>query len=246
MATASLIFVTQRNLEMLQLSQVWLTDGTFKTTPTLVALMYVLRALRGGPDPMKDGHSRPDVMLKCYFFHLSQNLWRKVQAKGIQAEYNMHGALAIRIRLLPALAFDEPSHVRQLFTEVAAQLPMPLAAGLLAYFEDTYIGRLLPSGTYQEALFPIDLWNYHIKTPFALPRTTNAVETWHRSYNSTVGSHHPNIWGFIIALKREQGLVDICRPEPPTYRGYAVLHSHLKGLISIKIHYSRLNKLKHS
>ena len=160
----------QRNLEMLQLSQVWLADGTFETAPTLFAQVYVLHALRGGPDPIKDGHLLPslfvllpnktettyirmwhqiqllcpaahpfemimdfekatlksfahlwpDVMLKCCFFHLTQNIWRKVQAEGMQAEYNLHGDLAICIRLLPALAFAEPSHVRQLFTEVAA------------------------------------------------------------------------------------------------------------------------------
>ena len=60
----------------------------------------------------------------------------------------MAQGLAISIRLLPALAFAPPSYVRQLFNEVAGQLPMPLAAGLLAYFEDTYIGRQLLSGTY--------------------------------------------------------------------------------------------------
>ena len=25
-------------------------------------------------------------------------------------------------------------------------------------------------------------------------RYTNSVEVWHRSYNATVGCHHPNIW----------------------------------------------------
>ena len=101
-------------------------------------------------------HLWPDTLLNCCLFHLTQNVWRKVQAEGMQAEYNLHGDLAISIRLLPAFAFAPPSHVRQLFNEVAGQLPMPQAAGLLAYFEDTYFGRQLPSGTYQDALFPID------------------------------------------------------------------------------------------
>ena len=42
-----------------------------------------------------------------------------------------------------------------------------------------------------------------------MPRTTNAVEAWHRSFNATVGFHHPTIWKFIAALKREQGLVEL-------------------------------------
>ena len=39
--------------------------------------------------------------------------------------------------------------------------------------------------------------------------TTNAVEAWHRSFNSTVGCHHPTIWKFIQALKLEQGIVEV-------------------------------------
>ena len=143
------------------------------------------------------------------------------EAEGMQAEYNLHGDLAMSIRLLTALAFAPPSHVRQLFNEVAGQLPMPQAAGLLAYFEDTYIGRQLLSGTYQDALFPIDLWNHHIMKPFGIPRTTNAVDAWHHSFNSTVRCHHPNMWKFITALKREQSKEDMpsSSQEPSRPRG---------------------------
>ena len=35
------------------------------------------------------------------------------------------------------------------------------------------------------------------------------MEAWHRSFNATVGCYHPNIWKFISALKREQGLVEV-------------------------------------
>ena len=35
------------------------------------------------------------------------------------------------------------------------------------------------------------------------------MEAWHRSFNATVGCHHPSIWKFISALKREQGLVEV-------------------------------------
>ena len=38
---------------------------------------------------------------------------------------------------------------------------------------------------------------------------TNTVEAWHRSFNATVGSHHPTVWKFVAALKREQGLVEV-------------------------------------
>ena len=172
-----LIFGTQRNLEMLQLSKVWLADGTFKTAPLLFTQVYVIHALRGGPDLMKDGHlltsifvlltnkteityrrmwqqiqllcplanpaeilmdfekaainsfelTWPGSVVKGCFFHLTQNIWRKVQAVGLQAAYSEDEELAIRIRMISALAFAAPFEVQALFEEVAAQLPTPEA-----------------------------------------------------------------------------------------------------------------------
>ena len=96
---------------------------------------------------------------------------------------------------------------------------------------------LLPSGTYQDALFPIDLWNYHITTPFGLLLTTNAVEAWHRYFNSPVGCQHPNMWRFITALKQEQALVEerhtkfVARAQPSKRRNYQANEQALRTLI---------------
>ena len=152
----------------------------------------------------------PLTVVKCCFFHLTQNVWRKIQAVGLHADYIGDKELAMRIRQIPALAFAHPFDVCELFGQVASLFP-PSAevAELLEYFQRTYVGRTLPSGYYSEPTFPINLWNYHLDTPFGIPKTTNAVEAWHRSFNSTVGCHHPTIWRFISALKREQGLVEV-------------------------------------
>ena len=40
---------------------------------------------------------------------------------------------------------------------------------MIVYFEKTYVGRILPGGTYQEPLFHIEMWNYHHDTSFGLP-----------------------------------------------------------------------------
>ena len=56
--------------------------------------------------------------------------------------------------------------------------------------------------------FPISMWNHRHKVPQGIPRTTNAIEAWHRSYNVTIGCYYPNIWKFFVVLKHEQGLVE--------------------------------------
>ena len=94
----------------------------------------------------------------------------------MQAEYIQDEALALRIRLLTALAFAAPFDVPESFPQVIVQLSISQAQELALYFEKTYVGRSLPVGTFVEPIFPISLWNHHHEVPQDIPRTTNAVE----------------------------------------------------------------------
>ena len=44
---------------MLELAQIRLVDGTFKTAPLLFEQVYWIDGLRGGPTPLEDGHLLP-------------------------------------------------------------------------------------------------------------------------------------------------------------------------------------------
>ncbi|KAI6651088.1 hypothetical protein LOD99_5665 [Oopsacas minuta] len=116
-------------------------------------------------------HVWPNTVVKCCFFHLTQNFWRHVQSVGLQSAYTHDEELAMCIRRIPALAFARPADVHDLFDQVAMDLPLTSEIGeLVDYFERTYIGRTLASGYHVAATFPIDLWNYHLSTPFGLLR----------------------------------------------------------------------------
>ena len=137
------------NIEMLELSQIWLVDGIFKTAPLLFEQVYCIHGLRGGPTPLEDGllpsffallpntsqetymkmweaikqlcphahpmhllmdfekaaanafsHFWPKTLVKGCFFHLTQNIFRKIQAEGLQHEYQHNEDFALQMKLL--------------------------------------------------------------------------------------------------------------------------------------------------
>ena len=76
-----LIFGTTSNIEMLSTSNIWLADGTFKTAPNLFYQLYVIHALKGGPNIFEDGH-----LLPCLFVLLTNKsediyarIWKEIR-----------------------------------------------------------------------------------------------------------------------------------------------------------------------
>ena len=109
--------------------------------------------------------------------------------------------------MLPALAFVPPEDVVGAFEALAELLPQNVIP-IADYFEDFYIGRPKRRGR-RQATYNIDMWNMHQRAEYELPKTNNAVEGWHRSFQSNVGSYHPTIWKFISFIQREQDLQQV-------------------------------------
>ena len=72
------------------------------------------------------------------FFHLCQNVLRKVQHFGLAARYKQDVEFAIQVRMLPALAFATPTDIPELFNNLFLQLPVE-AYDLALYFEATVV-----------------------------------------------------------------------------------------------------------
>ncbi|CAH1763582.1 7335_t:CDS:2 [Entrophospora sp. SA101] len=107
----------------------------------------------------------PGSINKGCFFHLCQNIWRKIQTLGLAIEYSNDEDFN---------AFDQ---IRPLLPESAAELAQ--------YFENNYVhGRIwheLRNGNVvcSPPLFPPGLWSVHELVRHSHPQTQNTVEAWH-------------------------------------------------------------------
>ena len=80
------------------------------------------------------------------FFHLSQNIYRKIQSAGFTNQYIENADFAILMKMLPSLAFVPECQVIHYFNLLMEEFPT-FAIEIAEYFEVTYIGRLLPNHT---------------------------------------------------------------------------------------------------
>ena len=82
----------------------------------------------------------PRAEIKGCFFHLCQNVYRKVQALGLQQLYQNDTNFAIQVRMIAALAFVPLDKVIEHFENLQEHF-IDAVSPVLDYFEDTYIGR---------------------------------------------------------------------------------------------------------
>lgn len=126
-----------------------------------------------------------DAAVHGCFFHFCQNIWRHVQAVGLQSQYTEDENCSINIRKLMALALVPVNDVVKAFealVESSFWEDDPTdefnkeKQALLNYFESTYIG--LPGRTSNSnrraPLFSIKLWNVYQVTLFGKKEFLNA------------------------------------------------------------------------
>ena len=133
----------------------------------------------------------PGVSVKNCFFHFSQNIWRKVQANGLQGRYQEEPAFAEQVEKIAALAFVPEADAQRYFNVLSQNVDQDLDV-IMDYIEEYYLG-VFRRGRFRRPRFPITRWGVYDRVNAQLPRTNNAVEGWHNSFNGHVGSHHANI-----------------------------------------------------
>jgi len=148
----------------------------------------------------------------CHF-HLSQNIYRKVQEFGLTVQYGTNENFSLLIRHIPALAFLPHDDIPSAFDELRAIMPEE-ADSILEWFEVYYVRgrvrRATRSGNVirSDPLFPPSIWSVTDNIEYTFPRTQNIVEAWHRRWNTLVGRAHIGIFKIIKEMQYEQNQVE--------------------------------------
>ncbi|XP_060554303.1 uncharacterized protein LOC132715331 isoform X2 [Ruditapes philippinarum] len=142
-------------------------------------------------------HVFEDAEIHGCSFHWGQAVWRKVQEKGLSAEYVSHRGAHRFIRKLLCLPFLPAEHIGPVF-ESMADLAPDRFDGLLAYIRRTWIDN--------------DMWPVHSWSVFGLSiRTNNDVEGWHRRLNGRAGGTPP--FYLLIKLLYDEAQVAVRNSE---------------------------------
>ena len=66
---------------MLNTSNIWLADGTFKTASNLFYQLYVIHALKGAPNILEDGHLLPSlfILLSNKSENIYGRMWEQIK-----------------------------------------------------------------------------------------------------------------------------------------------------------------------
>ena len=179
----------------------------------------------------------PGVDVKGCYFHLTQNIYKRIKDNGLQVRYQQDAAFTLEVRMIAALAFVPGNDVNQYFNTLSGQIDQSLQI-ILDYFEDNYIG-VVRRGNFRPPWFPYAMWDVHDRVQNDLLRTNNAVEGWHNSFNTNIGGHHVNFWKFLTVIKKEEDLsrvkcVHLQQGRAPAnpHRVYAAVNATIGNVVA--------------
>jgi hypothetical protein len=150
----------------------------------------------------------PDAEVHGCFFHLVQNMKKKLGELNLIRQYRRDENFNLAARMITGLAFVPPSAIDRVIADLAAFLPEDLKPAL-KYFEDTYVGSLLhvlPEGSIvrRRPLFAVETWSVYSRTLEDDSRTNNFAEAAHKRLQTEFGVHHPTLWRLIDGLRKIQ------------------------------------------
>ncbi|XP_025422317.1 uncharacterized protein LOC112692032 [Sipha flava] len=128
-------------------------------------------------------------------FHLGQSWWKKIVGEpSLRIAYmDNSNELGKWLKMFFGLAFISPEEVVDAFHELISICPNDDGFIFSDYIIHNYIE--------DHCQFPPNIW---AETPSLNPRTTNAAESFHRTYNSQFYSPHPHVHTVVRVLIETQ------------------------------------------
>ena len=101
------------------------------------------------------------IVCLCYF-HLTQNLWKNVQLKGLVNTYLQESSIRKTFKYIKCLAFVPVKYVPGAFVLISKSASVKFKP-ILEYFEEWYIGTVVKNTTTRKPCYLIPMWNLHIR-----------------------------------------------------------------------------------
>lgn len=147
-------------------------------------------------------------------FHMSQNLWKKIQKLRLVSDYKNNDKFKELIRMYFDLTFFPVESLGEALEFIDKQFNDVEIGNkheylkFKKYFIETYIGLECNSNV-KAPLYKSSFWNCHGRIISRIPRTTNIAEAWHRHLNTFHETAHPNIGKLISSLQKDEEKVRI-------------------------------------
>jgi hypothetical protein len=146
------------------------------------------------------------------FFHMTQIIWRKIQASGYMQIYKTDDKFQMNIKMILALVFipdenvcNEKLNLLDYFQNINCQ---EYIITLLLWFEEIYIkGNNYKKIDSTGQMYYI--WSVYKNVIEKKPTTTNSLEGWHRSLNNRVSHKNPNFFEIFSILQNEQNINEL-------------------------------------
>lgn len=157
----------------------------------------------------------PNSRSKCCFFHLNQNIWKHIKKARLEKKYADDSDFAHKMRHLSALAYLEPDEIPTAFDFLKTNILPRQGHEVIDWFSRYYVhghytnitntkGSFFLSAKKIPPQFPPALWSVSDCLDSCVPRTQNAVESWHGRWNSLLGRKKWNIYKTIQEFSKEQ------------------------------------------
>ena len=114
-----------------------------------------------------------------------------------------------QINMISALAFLPVDGVSSGWNSIRNKFDdIPL---FQTYFEETYLLGRMHGATQRRGppLFPATVWNVSSRTEQGLPRTTNAIESWHNRLKVLLGASHVGLVTFLEQLRKKEHAITL-------------------------------------